>query len=217
MNTPAAMGQTLSAVQGTLKGTTDANAKAAEEALKAVQDLAESQLELFYAKITSDSYDTKVIPIDKIIDKQMYIYAHTSQAPENTETIIADVGKSFADGKTAKGVGKIIDKTLDVLLGQAEAGMNKQQKYAITCGDLGNLLRLDILIFSYGFKSAAIINTASSVKAALVVVSSAKIDDLNRNTLAGIVNQTYSDSEKNVREDILDELDKMRSKIVKKE
>ncbi len=86
---------------------------------------------------------------------------------------------------------------------------------AITAGDLGNLLRLDIMIFAYGFKSAAIIETASNVKAALVVVSSAKIDDLNRNTLAGIVSNTYADSSKDVRAGILDELDEMRAQIKK--
>lgn len=84
---------------------------------------------------------------------------------------------------------------------------------AITAGDLGNLLRLDILIFTYGFKSAVIIETPSNVKAALVVVSSAKIDDLNRNTLAGIISQTYAESSKDVRAGILDELDEMRAKI----
>ncbi len=46
------MGQALGVVQSELKQTTDSNKKAAEEALKAVQELAESQLDLFYAKVT---------------------------------------------------------------------------------------------------------------------------------------------------------------------
>lgn len=50
--TVGTMGQMLSTVQSTLKETNDNNKKAAEEALKAVQKLAESQLDLFYAKVT---------------------------------------------------------------------------------------------------------------------------------------------------------------------
>ncbi|KAL8938589.1 MAG: hypothetical protein Q9216_003817 [Gyalolechia sp. 2 TL-2023] len=70
------------------------------------------------------------------------------------------------------------------------------------------------MVFTFGFKSAAITETASSVKAALVVVSSAKINDLDRNTLAGIVSDTYGESSKEDRQGILKQLDEMRKQIL---
>ena len=86
---------------------------------------------------------------------------------------------------------------------------------AIICGDLGNLLQLDIMLFSYGFTSAFIMKTASSVKAAPVVVSSVKLDGLDRDTLVGMVDQTYSTCDEFLKKDIMDDLDEMREKNAK--
>ncbi|KAL8938588.1 MAG: hypothetical protein Q9216_003816 [Gyalolechia sp. 2 TL-2023] len=122
------MGQQLSTVQSALKVTTEENKKAAEEALKAVQQLAESELELFYSRVTSDNFDTKLIPIDRVIKKEAYIFAETSTGPKKTEEIIEEVAGNFAKKETAKGVGKIIDNVFGALLGEAGAGMKKQEK-----------------------------------------------------------------------------------------
>lgn len=77
---------------------------------------------------------------------------------------------------------------------------------AITAIDLGNVNRLDVMVFQYNFSSKSLIEETTAVKACLVVKSVAKIDDLTDSGLRGIVDQTYALSTKEEKGAIYKEL-----------
>lgn len=200
----ATMGQMISQVKDQIK---DPEAKAkADDMLNAVFALARTELDLFYAKITNGNYDTKLIEIEKVLLKEDFIYAVTTEKPATVTDTIKTVGSDFATGHTAEGVGKIIDKAFSTILGETKASKQTKDTYAITAGDLGNVNRLDVMVFQYNFSSKSLIENTTAVKACLVVKSVAKIDDLTDNGLRGIVDQTYASSKKEEKRAIYEEI-----------
>lgn len=53
--------------------------------------------------------------------KDKFIYAVTTEKPASITDTIKDVGKDFTSGRTADGVGKIIDKAFSTILGETKA------------------------------------------------------------------------------------------------
>ena len=75
---------------------------------------------------SNGNYDTKLIEIEKVLLKDKFIYAVTTEQSPTVANTIKDVGSDFATGHTADGVGKIIDKAFSTILGETKA--SKQTK-----------------------------------------------------------------------------------------
>ncbi|KAF5377872.1 hypothetical protein D9615_006689 [Tricholomella constricta] len=66
--------------------------------LSILYSLAQTQLELFYSQITNPDFDTKLVPIDKVIDKRNFIYCQTTSSPLDIASIITSTASDFANG-----------------------------------------------------------------------------------------------------------------------
>ncbi|QRW11899.1 hypothetical protein RhiLY_10898 [Ceratobasidium sp. AG-Ba] len=176
-----------------------------KEALENMQLMATDQLDLFNERIRNPGYDTHLIPISKILDNFQYIMCTTSNH-DKIGTSIKEAIKDFSTGTIANGIANLAENIFKRLLGESSGDRFLQTHYTISVDELGGIARLDTLFFVYNFRAAGLRDTAGSVCAACVVKSSADVTSIDDNTLRVIVNQCFETSDKNLRKQILAEV-----------
>ncbi|KLO12265.1 hypothetical protein SCHPADRAFT_929347 [Schizopora paradoxa] len=170
------MGSTLSSIVGTQSQSE--NQKEAQDALNSLVLIARNRQDMFYDHITSPNFDPKTIPINKILHKQQYFRCGVARGASVVDDI-KDSLSAFVNGDTANGLNKIANSCFNALFGTYSANQSQKTVYAITTGTLGGVARIDI---------------TKNVVVASVVISSAKIDDLDFNDVTTIVQTVYSAS-----------------------
>lgn len=66
------------------------------------------------------------------MDKRTFIYCEAATGASDIEKIINDTASDFASGDTVKGIAKIVQSTLNTLIGQSHASMSEDKLLAVT-------------------------------------------------------------------------------------
>jgi hypothetical protein len=89
------------------------------------------------------------------------------------------------------GLVAVVDFGIDAVLGNVAANQSQHDTYAITVGNLGGLMRVDIQVFCYTFESQALASVANNVVSVAYAISSVDGSKLDKNTLRDIVQVCY--------------------------
>lgn len=101
---------------------------------------------------------------------------------------------------------KLATSCFSALFGTYSANQAQKTVYAITTGELGGVARVDADFYSYEYTSNTLSKITKNVVVVSIVVSSAKIDDLDFNDVSTIVQTVYTASEKEEKERIRDQV-----------
>ncbi|KAJ7252195.1 hypothetical protein C8J57DRAFT_1077533 [Mycena rebaudengoi] len=183
------MGSSLSAMID--KQQADMKAQAQDQ-LNALLTMAELKYTNFL-KTVKDTTDKTLIPVDKILRMDHIVNAGVTNNSENIKKAISSVGKDFTSGNILDGkrITAIIGVGLDAVFGNVAANQSEHTTYAITCGELGGILRIDINIFCYTYTAEALTKVTNNVVAVAYTVSAVDSRKLDVDTLRDIVQVCY--------------------------
>ncbi|KAJ7649972.1 hypothetical protein FB45DRAFT_997151 [Roridomyces roridus] len=74
-----------------------------------------------------------------------------TQTGDNVKKAVSSAVTAFAKGDILDGVFAIVNAGVEAVLGNVAANQSQHRTYAITCGELGGIMRIDIDIFCYTF------------------------------------------------------------------
>jgi hypothetical protein len=89
------------------------------------------------------------------------------------------------------GITGIIGAGIDAVLGNVAANESEQTTYAISCGALGGVMRIDINIFCYSYTAEALTKVTNNVMMVAYTISSVDASKLDADTLRNIVQTCY--------------------------
>ncbi|KAL9045509.1 MAG: hypothetical protein Q9214_001457 [Letrouitia sp. 1 TL-2023] len=189
------MGQSVSALVESIENNAQKE-KLANDALNSLVELA----------VRNPTFNAQLIPIDKILDKDTIIQCNISNTPSDIGNAIADTFSSFASGDIANGISKLINNGLKLLLGSYSGNSSMRDTYAIACGELGGISRLDMHFYSYRYTADQLTSIAKQVLCVSIVRSSVDPTKLSDATLRNIIQNTYSASSKDEQQKMYDQL-----------
>jgi len=209
------MGQLLSNITAYQDTSSKQDGQLANDALKSLTDLAEAQSDLFYSKITNSSFDAKMIPIDKVIQRDTIMRANVSKSGDNLTDGVKEIVGNFASKQWGDGIANLLSVSLKALFGSYSGNTSKTQSYVVSVGALGGIFRIDYFIYSYRFQSETLLKVASDILLIDVVVSSVDINTINDNTLITLVQKQFGDelieTQKSFLKEIREQLRELRS------
>ncbi|KAJ7140595.1 hypothetical protein C8R43DRAFT_829520, partial [Mycena crocata] len=154
-----------------------------------------------FLNTVKDTTDNTMIPVDKILLKDHEENAGVSNNADNIKKAITSAGKAFASGDVLDGkysfffytfgITAIIGVGLDAVFGNVAANQSEHTTYAITCGELGGVMRVDISIFCYTYTSKALTEVTNNVVSVAYTVSAVNSSKLDADTLRDIVQVCY--------------------------
>ncbi|KAI0380601.1 hypothetical protein F5Y04DRAFT_257065 [Hypomontagnella monticulosa] len=161
--------------------------------MNSLVELAKMQVQAFELAVRSQS-DTQTVPIDKILEKDNIIQCNVSNNPADIANMIQDTFSSFITGDILDGVSKLVGNGLKLLFGSYSGNSSSRDTYAITCGVLGGISRIDMHFYSYRYTSSQLTDTVKQVLCVSIIRSSVDPTKLSDATLRNIVQNTYSTS-----------------------
>ncbi|KLO12266.1 hypothetical protein SCHPADRAFT_829768 [Schizopora paradoxa] len=198
------MGAALSSIMKNLASDSE-NEKTAQDALNSLVAIAQNRQEMFYDHITSPNFDPKTIPINKVIYKYQFFRCGVAKEAGVVDDI-KDSLDAFVNGDTANGLAKIATSCFSALFGTYSANQSQKTVYAITTGELGGVSRIDADFYSYEYTSDTLAKITKNVVVVSIVVSSAKIDELDFNDVSTIVQTVYTASTTEEKKKIRDQI-----------
>ncbi|KAJ7020834.1 hypothetical protein C8F04DRAFT_1274446 [Mycena alexandri] len=162
----------------------------AQDQLNALLTMADLKYQNFIATVQNID-DHTLIPIDKIIIKDHTVSAGVTSDSSNLKNAISGAVKDFAKGDVLDGLTAVIGFGLDAVFGNVAANQSEHTTYAITCGELGAIMRTDVSIFCYTFTSEAMTKVTNNVVAVAYTVSTVHSSELDQDTLRDIVQVCY--------------------------
>ncbi|KAF8185836.1 hypothetical protein K438DRAFT_1973680 [Mycena galopus ATCC 62051] len=162
----------------------------AQDQLNALLTMADLKYTTFLTTV-KDTSDSTMIPIDKILLMDHAVNAGVTNNTQNIQTAITTAIGAFAGGDILTGLTAVIGAGLDAVFGNVAANQSEHTTYAITCGALGGIMRVDIDIFCYSFTSQALTAVTNNVVAVAYTVSSVNSANLDKDTLRDIVQVCY--------------------------
>ncbi|KAJ7743294.1 hypothetical protein B0H14DRAFT_2406990 [Mycena olivaceomarginata] len=181
------MGSTISSLvnkqQGDLK-------TQAEDQLNALLTMADLKYNNFMAQV-KDTSNSTLIPVDKILVMDYQVTAGVTSNPDDIKNAITKAGKAFASGDILDGLIDVIGAGLDAAFGNVTANQAERTIYAITCGDLGGIMRIDISTFCYTFSSTALTQVTNNVVSVAYTISSVDASKLDKSTIRDVVQVCY--------------------------
>ncbi|KAL0261342.1 hypothetical protein SLS55_002772 [Diplodia seriata] len=171
----------------------NATARETLETLSNLENMANSTLDHFNARILNRAGDAAEIPIDKIVSKTRFIRAYSS-TPEKIPDEIHSCIKAFASGPMGTEIKEIAENAAQQL-----AGTSPGQRAVIEQS-------LDVCFFSYIVKTKSVAETCQVVLACCVAVSSVAVADIEENTLRVIVRNSFYNHSPAVKKLVFDEM-----------
>ncbi|KAJ7743290.1 hypothetical protein B0H14DRAFT_2842715 [Mycena olivaceomarginata] len=202
------MGSSISSIVNKLKQQGDLKAQAEDELiLSALLIKAALKYNNFVAQV-KDASDSTLIPVDKILVMNYQVNAGVTNNADNIKTAITNAGKAFVSGDSLDGVPRnflrdfpltapstglaaVIGAGLDAMFGSVVANQAERTTYAITCGDLGGIMRIDINTVCYTFSSTALAQVTNNVVSVAYTISSVDASKLDKSTIRDIVQVCY--------------------------
>ncbi|KAJ7835866.1 hypothetical protein B0H13DRAFT_1913356 [Mycena leptocephala] len=206
------MGQAISSIIADQNGDLKAQA---QDQLNALLTMADLKYSNFIASV-KDSSDNTLIPIDKLLLMNHSVSAAVTQNTTNITDAITAAAKGFASGQILEGefsnhgeigtsekknshvcilpipgITTVVGAGLNAVLGDIATNQSEHTTYAITCGDLGGIMRVDINIFCYSFTSKALTAVTNNVVMIAYTISSVDANKLDKDTLRDIVQVCY--------------------------
>ncbi|KDQ51043.1 hypothetical protein JAAARDRAFT_541243, partial [Jaapia argillacea MUCL 33604] len=198
------MGSTISALKKSLEN--PEQEKEANDALNVLTQVAKTRIDTFYQRVISPQFDPGLVPISKVIYKYQYFQCGVSNNASDVSSAISDSLGAFISGDVQKGVNTIVGSALGYLLGNYSANASSTTIYALTTGELGGLCRIDADFYSYEYTSKSLTSITKNVVVCSLVISSAKLDNLNLNDVTGIVQTLYGGVDIGTQRRIRDQL-----------
>ncbi|KAJ7140594.1 hypothetical protein C8R43DRAFT_892774 [Mycena crocata] len=189
------MGSSVSAMINKQQGELKAQA---QDQLNALLTMADLKFTAFMDSV-KDRDDSSTIPIDKILVMDHSVHAGVTNNADNIKNAVTNAGKAFASGHVLDGITGIVSVGLDAVLGNVAANQSEHTTYAITCGELGGVMRVDINIFCYTYTATALTKVTNNVVAVAYTISSVDTSKLDSDTLRNIVQVCYSGAVTKVR------------------
>ncbi|KAJ7608775.1 hypothetical protein FB45DRAFT_1039443 [Roridomyces roridus] len=145
-----------------------------------------------FVKQMKSTADNTLIPISKILSSGHVVHAKVTQTGENVKNAVSSSKvTAFAKGDILDGVFAIVNAGVESVLGDVAADQSEHRTYAITCGEFGGIMRIDIDIVCYTFTSTALAAVTNNVISAAYVVSSVDMSQLDKDTIRDIVQVCY--------------------------
>ncbi|KZV77271.1 hypothetical protein PENSPDRAFT_679455 [Peniophora sp. CONT] len=186
------MGGFLSTLQKELTKPNDEMEKMTDELLKSLFKRVEESLDTFYEQISNSAHDAKLLPIDRVVSKKIFVRAVTATDTQDTiGNIVDSLVDTFDKGPSAKGIGQIAKGVVSMLMGKSKGEMVRDQTYACRLNEVNGLSRLDVLFLAYNTESASIVQRTSTVIGCCVVSSSVDMKGLNDNTLRVVTGECF--------------------------
>ncbi|KAI0545481.1 hypothetical protein F4679DRAFT_561086 [Xylaria curta] len=205
------MGVAISTVRNEARKQTEDTEKLANDALSSLVDLAKLEMELFKSRV-KDQSDSTMIKVSKFIQEDTVIKCTVEFEAKKIADHLVKVYKAFANGEVAEAIGEVLSGALEGLFDQATASSNETTKYFVTVGKLGYPYRVDLHLYSYEFKCAALTGLAKNVLAVSVIISSVDLSDLTETDIGAIVQVCYQGAEDKTLEEIEAKLVNIRDK-----
>ncbi|KAL1615221.1 hypothetical protein SLS54_009152 [Diplodia seriata] len=183
----------------------NATARETLETLSNLENMANSTLDHFNARILNRAGDAAEIPIDKIVSKTRFIRAYSS-TPEKIPDEIHSCIKAFASGPMGTEIKEIAENAAQQLAGTSPGQRAVIEQSAITLDEIMGLCRLDVCFFSYIVKTKSVAETCQVVLACCVAVSSVAVADIEENTLRVIVRNSFYNHSPAVKKLVFDEM-----------
>ncbi|KAI0153261.1 hypothetical protein GGR57DRAFT_502999 [Xylariaceae sp. FL1272] len=168
-------------------------------------ELAKMQVQAFELAV-KDQTDSRMIPIDKILEKDNIILCNISNTPADIGAMIEDTFSSFITGDILDGVSKLVNNGLKLLMGSYSGNSSTRDSYAITCGHLGGISRVDMHFYSYRYRASQLTEIAKEVLCVSLVRSSVDSSQLSDEVIANIVESTYAASSLEEQQAMLNQL-----------
>ncbi|KAJ7608770.1 hypothetical protein FB45DRAFT_1039438 [Roridomyces roridus] len=163
----------------------------AQDQLTALLTVAELKYDNFIGQVKSTA-DNTPFPINKILSSDHVVHAKVTQTGENVKNAVSSsTVTAFAKGDILDGVFAIVNAGMETVLGAVAANQSEHRAYAITCGELGGIMRIDIDIVCYTFTSTALAAVTSNVISTAYVISSVDTSKLDKDTISDIVQACY--------------------------
>lgn len=198
------MGQAISSIFGDPKK----DEQTAKDALNSLIELAKAKSVIFDEQILANASNILEIPIDKILIKDYVIQASVSSDAQNLAGAVKNTIGNFANGDFVDGITDILKVGLNALFGNYSGSISEKQLYLISVGPLGGIFRIDYYMYSYKFQSETLSKYASNVVTVCYVVSSVKVENLDKNTLRDIVQICYAGVDINKQQNMYEILEK---------
>ncbi|KAK7013654.1 hypothetical protein R3P38DRAFT_2410067, partial [Favolaschia claudopus] len=183
------MGSTISSVVNQQNEQMKAQA---QDQLNALLTMADLKFTNFMATV-KDTSDSTLIPVDKILVMDHQVNAGVTNNADNIKNAISSAARAFASNDILTGdrLTAVIGAGLDAVFGNVAANQSEHTTYAITCGALGGIMRIDLDIFCYTFQSTALVSVTNNVVMVAYTISSVDASKLDRDTLRDVVQVCY--------------------------
>lgn len=202
------MGDTISHVEEEAAKRGQEDAKTANDALNALQQIAAKNLRLFEIELPVIHRKHPQIPIDKIVAKSSVIQCcGASNSSHNIQNMIENSLKSFTSGKFVNAITEMLAPTMDILLGNFVSNVSETKNFVLSVGPSGGVYRIDYYIYAYQFTSNALVSAVTKhVIATSIVVSSIKTKDLKASTMDSIIQYKFSGIKQEEQKKLLNEM-----------
>nr|GAT47668.1 predicted protein [Mycena chlorophos] len=181
------MGSTISAIVNQQNGDLK---NQAQDQLNALLTIADLKFNAFMSTV-KDTSDNTLIPVDKILLMDHVVNAGVSQDTSALTNAIKTAAGAFASDDIVDGLTAVIGAGLTAVFGNVAANQSEHTTYAITCGQLGGIMRVDLDIFCYTFTSSQLVTVTNNVVMVAYTVSSIDASKLDVATLRDIVQVCY--------------------------
>ncbi|KAJ6543148.1 hypothetical protein B0H19DRAFT_1239242 [Mycena capillaripes] len=121
-------------------------------------------------------------------DQDFIVNAGVTNNSDSIKNAITAAAKDFTS------ITAIIGKGLDVVFENVTANQSEYTTFAIVCGELGRIMRIDINIFCYTYTAQALTRVTNNVVAVAYTISSVDESKLDADTLRDIVQVCYEGS-----------------------
>jgi len=204
------MGQFVSSIKDKARETGEQDAKLADDALNSLQDLARSRQKIFRLTVEKSSNANLEVPIKKIVHDKFIIKCGVESNPEGLKSTIDELIGAFSK-KTSitEAIAKSLSLGLDTLFGNYSGSTSETSEYTISVTDNGAVYRIDYYLYSYRFTSESLTNYSKNVLLACLVVSSANVADLDRNSVKVIVSSKFpyeTEEDKKVADAVVEDI-----------
>ena len=188
------MGKSVSQVKQEAQQQNIEDEKMANDALNSMMTIAETNLQLFYARIKSTDDNTQ-IPISKFIRDFSMIECGVDQDAEKVKEAVGSVLGDIANLDFLGAITNVVNVGLDVLLGRFAGNTSMYDAMTVSVGSLGGFYRIDYYMYGYEFTSDSLAKITKNCICVAVVISSINTADLDKNTVNVILQTAYPNSD----------------------
>lgn len=122
------MGGYLSTLQTELTKPNEEIDRTTDELLKALFQRVEENLDAFYEQVSNSAHDAKLLPIDRVLGKKIFVRALTKTDTKGSiGNVVDSLVNTIDKGPTAKGIGQIAKGVIDTLVGKSKGEMVRDE------------------------------------------------------------------------------------------